>query len=405
MKPSNLAVITIITVSLCINSMAQVGIGTLNPQSSLDIRVSDPANPNSNEGVLIPRIISFPTIDPLLAQHGMLVYMNNPAAYAGEGFYYWDNTTTTWLPLADNKWKEGTNAGGDDLIYAINADTGGTKIVVKDDGFVGMGTDDPTSELHVLGNRNTGGTDVELTIDNLFGDADLQLVPGGLGSAEYTFTANNDATNGLSIAEDGVEKLQIKTGGDFRIDELITSKNSGVVYPAAVYAEADGTIKVKTAYSRLDDLTVNLTDFATVDYAESKSSMGTDITAALFTHTLTPTQDILLELSYQVSVNFTRWGSAVDPIEMQHHTKMSGTIVRLNGVDYTYKTKNVVANFGLNGAFISPDHLYIPLVADGTTYNITLHGYVQNDSDDLTQGIRGTFGGNVRDQIQIVEHK
>ena len=404
MKPSNLAFIAAFTIALCLNSIAQVGIGTFNPQSSLDIRVGDPANPNSNEGVLIPRITSFPTVDPALAQHGMLVYMNNPAAYAGEGFYYWDNTTTTWLPLADNKWKEGTNACGDDLIYAINADTGGTKIVVKDDGFVGMGTDDPTSELHVLGNRNTGGTDVELTIDNLFGDADLQLVPGGLGSASYTFTANNDATNGLSITEDGVEKLQIKTGGDFRIDELNTAKNSGVVYPAAVYAEADGTIKVKTAYSRLDDLTVDLTDFATVDYAESITSMGTDATAALYTHTLTPTQDILLEVSYQVSVNFTKYGHPSQPIEQQHQTKLYGTIVRLNGVDYTYKTNPVISNFGLNGAFIAADHLYIPLVADGTTYNISIHGYIQNDTN-TEKGIRGTFGGDSRDQLQIVEHK
>jgi hypothetical protein len=50
--------------------------------------------------------------------------------------------------------------------------------------------------------------------------------------------------------------------------------------------------------------------------------------------------------------------------------------------------------------------LYIPLVADGTTYTITLHGYVQNDGEDLVRGIRGTFGGVMwRDQIQIIEHK
>jgi len=405
MKPINLTLITFFTITVCSISIAQVGIGTSNPQSSLDIRVSDPANPNFNEGVLIPRITSFPTVDPALAQHGMLVYMNNPAAYAGEGFYYWDNTTTTWIPLADNKWKEGTNAGGDDLIYAMNANTNGTKVVIKDDGYVGMGTDAPVSELHVIGSRDTAGTDVELSVESLLGDADLQLDPGGLGSATYTFTANDDVTNGLSIAEDGVEKLQLKTGGDFRIDELNTSKNSGVVYPAAVYAEADGTIKVKTAYSRLDDLKVNLTDFATVLYAESVDPLGTATTAALYTYSLTPTQDVLLEVSYQISVNFTKFGSAVDPIERQHNTKISGTIVRLNGVDYTYKSKNVIANYGLNGAFLSPDHLYIPLVADGTTYTITLHGYVQNDGEDLVQGIRGTFGGNVRDQIQILEHK
>jgi len=82
-----------------------------------------------------------------------------------------------------------------------------------------------------------------------------------------------------------------------------------------------------------------------------------------------------------------------------------GTIVKLDGVDYTYKTGSFIGNDGLNGAFIASDHLYIPLVADGSTYTITLHGYVQNDSDDLLSGIRATFGGDVRDRLQIVEHK
>ena len=49
------------------------------------------------------------------------------------------------------------------------------------------------------------------------------------------------------------------------------------------------------------------------------------------------------------------------------------------------------------------DHLYIPLVADGTTYTITLHGFVQNDHE-TNAGIRGTFGGNADDRIQMIEH-
>ena len=109
-------------------------------------------------------------------------------------------------------------------------------------------------------------------------------------------------------------------------------------------------------------------------------------------------------MSYQVSVNFTKYGHPSQPIEQQHQTKLYGTIVRLNGVDYTYKTNPVISNFGLNGAFIAADHLYIPLVADGTTYNISIHGYIQNDTN-TEKGIRGTFGGDSRDQLQIVEHK
>lgn len=389
------------------SSFSQVGIGTTSPKASLDISVADPANPNSNDGLLIPRITSFPIVDPALAQQGMLVFMNNDAAYAGKGFYYWDMPSVKWLPLGENKWKDGVNGSGDGLIYATNADDNGTKVVVKDDGYVGMGTDDPSSELHVVGTRSTAGTDVELTIENSTSEAELRLIPGGVSSSEYTFVANDNATDGLTIYEGTDERVQVKPGGDLRIDELKSAKNTGVVYPASVYVEADGTLKVKTAYSRLDDLKVNATDFvsATKDYAESNLANGTDTSDALYTYTVTPTQDVLLEISYHVAVNFTKHGSTTLPIAKQHNTKLYGTIVKLDGVDYVTKSGSFIGNDGLNGAFIASDHLYIPLVADGSTYNVAIHGIVKNDSDDLVNGIRATFGGDVRDRLQIMEHK
>lgn len=394
----------VIMLSISLGTQAQVGINNTDPKATFDMSAKNPANPVATEGLLIPRITSFASSDPTAAQDGMLVYMNNDSAYAGEGFYYWDNDTTNWLPWGDNKWMEGTNVGGDDLIYAVNANDGGTKVVVKDDGFVGLGTDTPLSELQITGTRNTGGTDVELTINNTAEEAEFRLIPGGVGSAYYTFVANDNATDGLSVYEDGNEILQLKTGGDLRIDELSSSNNSGVVYPASVYVESDGTLKVKTAYSRLDDLKVNQTNFATVDYAESNTNMGTDTTASLYTYTLTPTQDILLEVSYHLSTNFTEYGSATDPINEKHNTKLFGTIVRLNGVNFTQNTNSFIGNSGLMGAFIGSDQLFIPLVADGTTYTITLHGYIQNDSE-TDKGIRCTFGGDSRDRLQIVEHR
>ncbi len=402
-----LNILSILFVIGSLTSFAQVGIGNTDPKASLDISVSDPANPNSNEGLLVPRITSFPVVDPALSQQGMLVFMNNDAAYAGKGFYYWDMPSVKWLPLGENKWREGVNGSGDGLIYAVAADANGTKVVVKDDGFVGMGTDDPSAELHVVGIRSTVGTDVELTIENSTSEAELRLIPGGVGSSEYTFVANDNATDGLTIYEGANERVQIKSGGDLRIDELRSSENAGIVYPASVYVEADGTLKVKTAYSRLDDLKVNATNFvfAIKDYAESKLANGTDTSDALYTYTLTPTQDVLLEISYHVAVNFTKYGSTTLPIDKNHNTKLYGAIVKLNGVDYVTKSGSFIGNDGLNGAFIASDHLYIPLVADGSTYNIAIHGIVKNDSGDTSAGIRATFGGDVRDRLQIMEHK
>jgi hypothetical protein len=132
--------------------------------------------------------------------------------------------------------------------------------------------------------------------------------------------------------------------------------------------------------------------------------MGTDTTAPLYTYTLTPTQDIMLEVSYHLSTNFTEHGSPTKPIDKKHNTKLFGTIVRLNGVNFTHNTNSFIGNSGLMGAFITSDQLFIPLVADGTTYTITLHGYIQNDSE-TGKGIRCTFGGDSRDRLQIVEHR
>ena len=63
-----------------------------------------------------------------------------------------------------------------------------------------------------------------------------------------------------------------------------------------------------------------------------------------------------------------------------------------------------IGHYGLTGDFLASEHLYIPLIADGTTYNITIHGFVQNDYED-TIGIRCNFGGNPKDKLRIVEHK
>jgi hypothetical protein len=390
-----------------LNSIAQVGIGTTTPSASLDIQISDPNNPENKDGVLIPRLENFPTVDPASAQDGMLVFMNNPAAYAGMGFYFWNNDTATWLPLGDNKWEEGQNGSGDDLIFAVNANNNGNKVVVKDDGFVGIGTDDPVSELHVIGSR-AGAGKIELTVENTVSDAELRLIPGGTGS-EYTFVANDDATSGLTIYENSDEVIQIKAGGDLRIDQLKSANNVGTSYPAKVYVESDGTLKVQPTSSVLDKLVVNATNFATQQYCETVTPNQTVYTVPVYTYTLTPTEDILLEISYHLSARFSDYNTTNTNIDGRHNTKMYGTLVRLNGVDYTRKSSPFIGNDGLHGIFYPSDQLFIPLVADGTTYTITVHGYVQNDNADGDEsplvGIRGTFGGNVKDRMQILKHK
>ncbi|PID95317.1 MAG: hypothetical protein CSA95_00335, partial [Bacteroidetes bacterium] len=70
------------------------GINTDNPQATLDIK-TDSANPQSTDGLLIPRMDAFPATDPGVEQDGMMVFITGNGATA-KGFYYWDHNATQW---------------------------------------------------------------------------------------------------------------------------------------------------------------------------------------------------------------------------------------------------------------------------------------------------------------------
>ncbi|WCO02450.1 tail fiber domain-containing protein [Psychroserpens ponticola] len=80
---------------------AQVGINTTSPNASLDIRSSNAAAPNNTDGILIPKIDDYPSVNPTSVQDGMLVYVTGSGSVV-KGFYYWNNMTTTWVSIAAN---------------------------------------------------------------------------------------------------------------------------------------------------------------------------------------------------------------------------------------------------------------------------------------------------------------
>ncbi|NHN27413.1 hypothetical protein FIA58_017165 [Flavobacterium jejuense] len=78
---------------------AQVGVNTTSPKASLDIQINDATNPTNEDGILIPRIDTFPSSNPTADQNAMLVYLTTVVGTNNPGFYYWDNATTTWIGL------------------------------------------------------------------------------------------------------------------------------------------------------------------------------------------------------------------------------------------------------------------------------------------------------------------
>ena len=91
----------ILFICLPLLCLSQVGINTTNPGASLDIRSSNQATPINTDGVLIPKIDEYSVTNPTAAQDGMLVYATGNGSVS-KGFYYWDNTTTTWTAITGN---------------------------------------------------------------------------------------------------------------------------------------------------------------------------------------------------------------------------------------------------------------------------------------------------------------
>ena len=108
---------TIIVLFAIITSNAQnSGIGTTSPNAKLDIVASNPATPANTDGILIPRIDAFPVTAPTITQDAMMVYLTTTDGTDAPGFYFWDNTASSWKRLLDISaplvgWKTTGNAG------------------------------------------------------------------------------------------------------------------------------------------------------------------------------------------------------------------------------------------------------------------------------------------------------
>lgn len=105
------------------NSRAQVGINTADPKALFDVSVLNKDAPLSTDGILIPRLNRFPAQNPGADQHGMLIFLNTGTANFPVGFYFWNNTDSSWEALTGKPaaafYVEGTTTPADDISGAI----------------------------------------------------------------------------------------------------------------------------------------------------------------------------------------------------------------------------------------------------------------------------------------------
>ena len=199
------------------HSFSQVGINTTTPNAQLDIRSSNQITPDATDGILIPKINTFPIVNPTIAQDGMMVYLTTTAGANPSGFYYWKNSLNTWLPLsgtASSGWNlsgnSGTNPSTDfvgttdnqDLIFKINnvrsgrISQGNTSLGYYSLSNISSGNDNVAVGARTLRNTASGYGNVGIGVDALYnnnsGTNNVAVGPSAL-------LQNNNGSNNIAI--------------------------------------------------------------------------------------------------------------------------------------------------------------------------------------------------------------
>ncbi len=190
---------------------AQVGINTTTPNALLEIKTSNPLNPNPTDGLLIPKIDEYPTINPTVGQDGMLVFATG-AGTVSKGFYYWDNGTTSWVRARGAKKINDLIDGKSDNDGTDN----GSSIFL---GVAAGSNDDGTSNLNV-------GIGLESMNNNLNGHSNVGI---GVKSLYSNTTGDSNTAVGIASLHDNVVgSYNTGLGGASLFSNTNGSSNTGV---------------------------------------------------------------------------------------------------------------------------------------------------------------------------------
>lgn len=239
------------------SAAAQVGINTTDPKAQLDIAIENPSAPAATDGILIPRITTFPATAPTAAQNGMLVFLSQSQPGFPAGFYYWNATTSGWEALggkvSSDFYKVGTTAPAgnpDDAVFRKgNVTIGGTsqnvKLKVMIDALEDVAIRTPLEVENassttknvtygILSSNNTATVDKKYGIKN-------SVSANGIGIHYGIFNEVNQNTNEeiYGIWND-VGKTFGSTKNHYGIyNEIGTTQGTGTVY--GIYSTAFGS--------------------------------------------------------------------------------------------------------------------------------------------------------------------
>jgi len=198
---------------LSYKSTAQVGMNTTTPKASLDIRASNQASPLNTDGLLIPRIDTFPAINPTFEQQGMMVYLTTTLGLNDQGYYYWDNGVG-WKSILVKKAKGFYEAGGtppndinDDIYTYGKVNIGTTDFTTST--TLKINTSETTGAFIQNNNTSTpNGLTLSLPADNANIKTGLSVNLSGINSNAFISSGikTNFSTTGTNNSLDGIQQ-------------------------------------------------------------------------------------------------------------------------------------------------------------------------------------------------------
>lgn len=263
-------------------SFSQVGIGTTAPDAQLDIRSSNQTAPSAQDGILIPKIDAFPTVNPTSSQDGMMVYLTTTSGLNLPGFYYWSQTTSNWISIGGtHQWSLNGNSGTNPLSNFLGTKDNQSLIIKTNDterlkidntGKIGVGGVNPTYPMEfksIVGDKiclyNTGpsksyGFGINNALLQIFSSNIGSSIGFGYGnSTSFTENVRFTGTGNVGIGTTNpFSKLHIKSNAtgmtpninasqviednQYTFLNLLSNQESGVIFGSNGVSTSGGII-------------------------------------------------------------------------------------------------------------------------------------------------------------------
>lgn len=323
---------------------AQVGINTINPASGAQLDVY-----SVDKGLLIPRvslinIFDTTTITPS-ASPGLLVYNTNTSGGNNgvtPGFYYWWDAE--WIRLADNQKSWSTEGNAEvtsaDFIGTTNNvpldfrtnNTNRLRISNNSNQILAMSGGTPTNPFYSWNDDNDMGiwsassdqlslgvdrteylTLIEAATDQLVFNESGEIIDTRIKSSGSDSMLFIDSENNRIGIQNDLPQTTLHLGEDsgMRIDEL--NKANNVYYtsndPMPVYVNTNGDLRLQPSLTQ-NFFGVNASNFAGNGIAFFANGLngnpnGGTVTKTLYSTTLNLTQESVVHINYQISIQIT----------------------------------------------------------------------------------------------------